>query len=83
MFASRRTAAVVADAVEAHRVPEVGVGRLDGEHDLAVEVVREGHVARGDAEAEHLAAAGAAPAEGLAQGAPPGSRRGGGRRSPT
>ena len=31
-----RSAAVVADPVEAHRVSERGVSRLDGEHDLAV-----------------------------------------------
>ena len=60
---SRRPAAVVADAVEAHRVPDRRVGRVDGQHHLAVEIVRAAHVAREDAEAEHLAAAGAAPAE--------------------
>ncbi len=60
-----RSAAVVADPVEAHRVPELGIRGLDGEHDLAVQVVRERDVGRRDPEPDHLPPADTAPAEGL------------------
>jgi hypothetical protein len=60
---ARRPAAVVADAVEAHRVPDRRVGRLGGEQHLPAQVAAARHVARDDPEREHLAAPGAAPVE--------------------
>jgi hypothetical protein len=41
-----RASAVVANAVEAHRVAQVGVGRFGRDHDLSVEVVGVGDVVR-------------------------------------
>src|SRR5215216_4561324 len=58
-----RSAAVVTHPVKAHRVSEVGVCRLDGEHDLAVQVVRERDVGGRDPKADHLPPADTAPAE--------------------
>ena len=61
----RRAAAVIADAVEAHGMPERGIGALDGLADLAAEVGEVGDIAGDDAEGRDLAAAGALPDEGV------------------
>jgi hypothetical protein len=60
----RRPPAVVAHAVEAHGMAEPGIHRGQRRAHLLAEVLRPRHIARDDAEGEHLRAAAAAPAEG-------------------
>ena len=60
----RRPAAVVADAVEAHGVPEIGIHGGERRAHLLAELLGARHVARDDAEAEDLRSAAAPPAEG-------------------
>ena len=59
----RRTAAVIADAVEAHRVAELRVGVFDRDLDLSGQLGEIGDVAGSDAESDELAAAYALPDE--------------------